>query len=208
MKHSANSNDCTYFNTQRCAHCSSFIVHIVLHTHNNAFQNHTFMHANNITDAEAPYSQTVKWAGSVHLHSYSLHICLFFSWRCSTRPWRAVKVMLVVQRWKCVKEGRLRGPAGTLQSPHRVPGRGPAPSEQTSVHEQSRAGSKCPLETHCPSTRRFKNHTDTVSLRDMCHHCWVNSLQPSHCPVVTMYLQNVNFSWAKKKQLWGNPFFF
>lgn len=47
--------------------------------------------------------------------------CLFvFSWRCTTRPWRAMKVMLVLPRSTCVTEGRLQGPAWNLQSPRRA----------------------------------------------------------------------------------------
>lgn len=59
-------------------------VHTVLHvyilcrTHTDTCQNHALTHADKITDAEAPYSQRVKRAGSVHLHSCGLHICLFF----------------------------------------------------------------------------------------------------------------------------------
>lgn len=130
-------------------------VHTVLHvyiscrTHTDTRPNHALTHADKITDAEAPYSQRVKRAGSVHLHSCGLHICLFFPWRCTTRPWRAMKVMLVVQRWKCVTGGRLRGPAWNLQSPHRVQDRGPA------QEQQRRGEGKRPLETHCPSTRCF-----------------------------------------------------
>lgn len=52
-------------------------VHIVLNTIY-IYENKALMHCSNITDAEVPYSQTIKWTGSVHLHSYSLHICLFF----------------------------------------------------------------------------------------------------------------------------------
>lgn len=29
---------------------------------------------------------------------------------------------------------------------------------------------------------------------------WVDNIQSCCCPVITMYLQNVNFSWMKKKQ--------
>lgn len=47
-------------------------------THSDQCRNHALKHGNNITDAEAPYLQRVKWAGSVHLHSHGLHICLFF----------------------------------------------------------------------------------------------------------------------------------
>lgn len=81
-----------------------------------------------------------------------------FSSRCTARPWRAMKVMLVVQRWKCVTGGRLQGPAWNLQSPHRVQDRGPA-------QEQERRGeSKRPVETRCPSTRDFTQilfHSET-----------------------------------------------
>lgn len=80
-----------------------------------------------------------------------------FSSRCTARPWRAMKVMLVVQRWKCVTGGRLQGPAWNLQSPHRVQDRGPA-------QEQERRESKRPVETRCPSTRNFTQilfHSET-----------------------------------------------
>lgn len=133
--------------TQLCAHCPS-CVHIVLNAHR--YIPKSCLHAcQQYHWCSGPYSQGVKRAGSVHLHSYGLHICLFFSWRCTTRPWRAMKVMLVVQRWKCVRGGRLWGPARNLQSPHRVPGRGPAPVQCNSrAEERARAHWKHTVHQH------------------------------------------------------------
>lgn len=74
----------------------------------------------------------------------SIFVCFVFSWRCTTRPWTAMKVMLVVQSWKCVTGGRLRFPAWNLQSPHRVQDRGPA------QEQQRRGEGERPLETHRP----------------------------------------------------------
>lgn len=134
---SANTYDCMYF--QHTAVCTLFfILHIYCWTHTNTFQSQTLMHANNITDAEAPYSQTVKWAGSVHLHSYSLHICLFFPegappalgeqwkscWWCSTES---------------VSEGGGSGARPGLSNRHTESQAEDQPlSEHTSAHEQSR----------------------------------------------------------------------
>lgn len=135
-----------------------FSVHTALHvyiqcwTHTNTFQNHASTHANNITDAAAPYSQAVKWAGSVHLHSYGLHVCLFFPegappalgeqwkscWWCSTES---------------VSEGGGSGARPGISNRHTE---SRAEDQPRPVQQQSRGEGKRPLETHCPSTRRFK----------------------------------------------------
>lgn len=57
----------------------------------------------------------------------------------------------VARRWKCVRGGRLRGPAWSLQSPRRVPG--------------STAG-----DGTLPINKLLLNPTDAASLGDSCRH--------------------------------------
>lgn len=137
-----------------------------------------------------PYSQTVKWTGSVHLHSYGLHICLFFPWRCTTRPWRAVKVMLAVQRWNCVRGGRLQGPAWNLQSPHRAWGRWPAPSRGTAEQKRGRGptGNTLPIGPLCKTTEILFHLDPCVDTS------WAKVLQLQAAETLLSQM-----SWAKNK---------
>lgn len=108
------------------------LVHRVLYTHMDRCQNKYYCNA---TISEMLWCHTHKQSNEQGLYTCtpaaSMFVC--FPWRCTTRPWRAVKVTLAARHWKCVRGGRLRGPAWNLQSPHR--GRGPAPSRATSRAE-------------------------------------------------------------------------
>lgn len=61
--------------------------------------------------------------------------CLFvFSWRCTTRPWTPVKVMLVYDRGLAPRPG-LESPIGTQS-----PGEGSAPIGGTAVQQRDHGG--------------------------------------------------------------------
>lgn len=134
----------------------------------------------------------------------SIFVCFVFSWRCTTRPWTAMKVMLVVQSWKCVTGGRLRFPAWNLQSPHRVQDRGPA------QEQQRRGEGERPLETHRPSTRGFGQiwfHSEmcVTVVQSTCYKDWAeNSITPDS-PVWNYYLfyllKSSLYTFLQKKEL-------
>jgi len=137
-----------YSHTRLCEHCplchmcrcTRTLTHT--HTHTERLQNHALKHAGmqrHHTHKQS-YEQglyTCTPIASIFVFFFSF----FLSWRCTTRPWRAMKVMPVVQRRKCVRGGRLRGPAWNLQSPHRapsLPGRGEhAPRWWHAAHQQA-----------------------------------------------------------------------
>lgn len=143
------SYDCIYFHTYSWAHRPSCVL---CFTHTDTWQNHAATHANNITDAEAWYSQRVKRAGSVHLHSYGLHICLFFLEGAPPalgEQWKSC--------WWCSAESVSQGGGSGAQ-----PGISNRHTESKTddrprpVERQCRGEGKRPLETHCPSTCYFK----------------------------------------------------
>lgn len=133
----------------------------------------------------------------------SIFVCFVFSWRCTTRPWTAMKVMLVVQSWKCVTGGRLRFPAWNLQSPHRVQDRGPA------QEQQRRGEGERPLETHRPSTRGFGQiwfHSEmcVTVVQSTCYKDWAeNSITPDS-PVGNFYstCQKARYTLFCKRRSW------
>lgn len=132
----------------------------------------------------------------------SMFVCFVFSWRCTTRPWTAMKVMLVVQSWKCVTGGRLRFPAWNLQSPHRVQDRGPA------QEQQHRGEGERPLETHCPSTRCFGQiwfHSEmcVTVVQSSCYKDWAeNSITHFTCVKLLLYLlKRLLYTFLQRKEL-------
>lgn len=113
---------------QLCAHCAVYRHIYITVSCINAYQQYHTSWGTILTHCQMSRVCTLAFLQPPYL--------FVFPWRCTTRPWRAVKVMPVVQRWKCVRGGRLRGPAWNLQSLHRVPGRGPAPSRATTEQER------------------------------------------------------------------------
>lgn len=77
-----------------------------------------------------PYSLRVKWAGSVHLHSHGLHVCLFFPEGAPPalgRQWKSC--------WCVTGGGGEEAPRPGLESPiaTQSPAEGPAPTGGTAV---------------------------------------------------------------------------
>lgn len=118
--------------------CTCKVAHAPTHS-----PNHALTHADHIADAEAPYSQTVKWAGSVHLHSYGLHICLFFPEGAPPalgKQWKSC--------WWCsaesVSEGGGSGARPGISNRHAESrAGGPAPSSATAVRSTAEERGEC-----------------------------------------------------------------
>lgn len=79
-----------------------------------------------------PYSQTVKWTGSVNAHSYCLHICLFFM-KVYHPPLESTESHAA---FRVCERGRHRGSASNLQSPQSQTEDRPRPA----TAEQGRGG--------------------------------------------------------------------
>lgn len=122
-----------------CAHTVLHMHNVAPNTHRFLKKKHTFMHGNNIT--AATHRQSNEQGLYTCTPMASIFVCFFL--KVHHPPLESSESHAGggggggAAAGKCVRGGRLRGPAWNLQSPRRVRGRGPAPYVQSSG-EQSR----------------------------------------------------------------------